>query len=60
MMDEVEGFQYLPNIEERIHKMNMRLGHTKPTSFVGNTIAQKTQDLLHLAATQPVISGVGL
>lgn len=51
MIDEVEGFQYLPNIEERIHKMNMRLGHTKPTSFVGNTIAQKTQDLLHLAAT---------
>ena len=50
MMDEVQGFQYLPNIEDRIHKMNMRLGQTKPTSFVGNSIAQKTQDLLKLQA----------
>ena len=51
-MDEVQGFQYLPNIDDRIHKMNMRLGHTKPTSQVGNTIAQKTQELLQLAAAQ--------
>ena len=49
-MDEDEGFQYLPNIDDRIHKMNMRVGQTKPTSYVGNTIAQKTQELLHLAA----------
>ena len=51
-MDEVQGFQYLPNIDDRIHKMNMRLGHTKPTSSVGNTIAQKTQELLQIAAQQ--------
>ena len=33
-MDEVQGFHenYLPNIDDRIHKMHLRLGHTKPTS----------------------------
>ena len=50
MIDEVEGFKYLPNIDDRIYRMNMRLGHTKPTSFVGNTIAQRTQDLLKMQA----------
>ena len=39
-------FQYLPNIDDRIHKMNLRLGQTKPTSMVGNAIAHKTQELL--------------
>ena len=50
MLDEAKGFEYLPNIDDRIHKMNMRLGQTKPTSFVGNTIAQKTHDLLKMQA----------
>ena len=60
MLDEEEQFNYLPNIDDRIHRMNLRLGQTKPTSFVGNTIAQKQRDLLHMAATQPTVTGQGL
>ena len=40
--------------------MNIILVHTKPTSFIGKMTVQKTQDLINLAATQAVISVIGL
>lgn len=53
-MDDMQGQgfheNYLPNIDDRIHRMHLRLGQTKPTSLVGKTIASKAHEQLRMQA----------